>query len=135
MIPYKKEDAVRVWPEGRYQATIASAEEKQSKAGNDMCEIGFDVYAQSGSDSIRVVDYIVYPKFVWKLKRLASALNAMPDFEAETFDPANYVGYSLTVELSIQAAREGYEERNTIAGYAPVELQPIAPKAGADIPF
>lgn len=136
MIRYKKEDAVRVWPDGRYQATVASVEEKQSKSsGNDMLEVAFTVYANSGNDSIRVSDYIVFPRFVWRLKRLAAALGAQAAFEAETFDPADYIGHNLSIDLSIQEARDGYEERNQVTAYHPSDAGKGEARPGADIPF
>lgn len=117
MIPYKKEDALRIWPEGDYPASIADVTEKVSKAGNQMLEVRFDAYNKT--DTMTLSDYIVFPKFTWKLKKLAAALGATAAFDAETFDPADYIGKSLTLTLAVNPARGGYDERNSVAAYGP----------------
>ena len=117
MIPYKKEDALRVWPEGDYPASIVKVEERVSKAGNPMLAVEFDAYHKA--DTMRLTDYIVLPSFTWKLRKLARALSAMDAFDAEKFDPAEYIGKSLTLTLGIDLPRGGYDERNSIAAYGP----------------
>jgi len=115
MINYKPEDAVRVWPEGDYQATLETTEETTSQAGNPMLTVTFKAY--DGSGTMTINDYIVIPAFTWKLKKLAEAFGAGTEFEAGTFDPNNYAGKNLTLKIGIQPAKDGFDERNRVAAY------------------
>lgn len=117
MIPYNPKDANPLCAAGDYQATIKAVTEKDSKAGNRMHELEFIVY--NGEGTLLVFDYIVYPKFVWKLKRLAVALGALEAFEAGTFDPAEYEGRNLTLNIGVDEAKDGYDAKNSVKGYAP----------------
>lgn len=116
MIKYDPNDAVLCWPEGEYRATLETVEEKTSKADNPMYVLTFQAY--NGDDSIFVTEYVVIPKFVWKLKRLASALGVLTMFENGSFDPEAFIGHSLTVELTIEK-QEGFDDKNRIGKYVP----------------
>jgi hypothetical protein len=116
VIQYKHEDAVMVWPAGDYPACLVACVEKQSKAGNDMYELVFSVY--NGESERRIVDFIVFPTFTWKLKRLAQALGHLDRFEADNFDPRSFLDENLTVELDIRK-QEGFDDKNTVKMYKP----------------
>lgn len=139
MITYNPKDASVVWPAGDYTATIEAVEEKTSKAGNDMHALTFTVY--NGDRAIHVAEYIVYPAFTWKLKKLAVALGAVDTFHAGRFDPADFIGRNLTVTLGIEDGKDGYDEKNKITAYKPkltdpkrADLEP-EPPIPEDLPF
>jgi hypothetical protein len=116
VIQYDHKDAVMVWPAGDYPACLVACVEKQSKAGNDMYEMVFSVF--NGESERRIIDYIVFPTFVWKLKRLAKALGHLDRFEADTFDPRSHMDANLVVELDVRT-QEGFDDKNTIRSYKP----------------
>ena len=122
MIKYNPKDAALVWPEGDYQATLEIAEETVSKAGEQMHALTFTAY--NGERTMNVRDYIVYPGFTWKLKRLARALGAEEEFKAGNFDLNEHQGRNLTLKLGIQPAKDGFDERNRVLGYAPKDGVP-----------
>ena len=132
MINYKPEDAVRVWPEGDYQATLEGVEETTSQAGNSMHALTFTVY--DGDGKMTVTDYIVYPAFTWKLKKLAIAFGAEAAFDAGTFSPADFEKKNLAVKLGIQKAKGDFDERNRVLGYA-VKGSDSLPADDSDLPF
>ena len=114
-ISYDPKDAVSIWPNGNYTATIDRVEEKVSKQGNPMHELTLTVW--KGAEQRQVRDYIAYPDMTWKLKRLAQALGVEDAFQAGKFDPEEYVGKNVALTLGIQPAKDGYDEKNTVRTY------------------
>lgn len=116
MLTYDPKDAVRTWDEGEYDAVLSHVEEKQSKAGNDMYELVFTCY--DGDEERVIRDYVVIPKFVWKLKRLAQAFGVEKTFDDGKFNPEDFIGHGLRVALVVRK-QEGYDEQNQITKYMP----------------
>jgi hypothetical protein len=135
MIGYRKQDAVLLWPDGDYEAVVSTCQEKRSKAGNDMYEVGFTVY--SGEREIQVTDYIVLPKFTWKLKKLAAAVGEEAKFEAESFDPHDLAGRSANLIVTLGSQKqEGYDEKNVIKAYKKRTAEAVlAPPPDDGLPF
>jgi len=131
MIDYDPAAAVKVWPEAEYPAVLCGCIEKQSKAGNWMYELTFNVFRDASHQQLS--DYIVIPGFEWRLKRLAQALGEMAEFEAKTFDPRRHIDKNLTVRLKVEPAKGEFEEKNKIAAYLPYNGAAI-PKLTANGP-
>ena len=116
MFNYDPKDASTCWPEGGYDATINSYEEGQSKSsGADMLTIEFEVY--SGSQTMRLKEYIVTPSTVFKLKKIAVALGERAKFEKGQFNIAEHLGASIRLNLEVEE-NEDFGDRNVIRGYA-----------------
>ena len=151
MINYKPSDAVRVWPEGTYRATLEKSEETTSQAGNDMYALTFKAY--DGSSSMLISDWIVMPDFTWKLKKLADALGALDEFnkclkcgqteDAHTnngecafqgsFNPVDYENKNLALSMKIEKARGGFDECNRIKAYLRKDMAPAVAKEEEDV--
>lgn len=120
---YKKEDAVACLPEGDYEASIVSAEVGVSKSsGADMLTVAFKVYTTDGRE-VTLNDYIVNPKTLFKLKRIALAIGQQTAFENETFDVNDNIGANLILGLKVDS-NEKYGDQNKIDSYKRLERAP-----------
>lgn len=111
---YDPKDAVQCWPEGTYEATIVSVEEKQSKAGNDMLVVKFRCY--SDNRQTLVTDYIT-DAMTWKLKKIAKACGMLAEFD--TNQPNWYFDLqdkNLRVVLKVDE-QDGFDDKNQVRGY------------------
>ena len=114
---YDPNEAVACLPAGTYPAALAKAEEVVSKAGNDMIVLTFTVYRDGSETTIK--DYAVVPKTLYRLKRLAQALNCLPAFESGDTDwIQKQIGSTLRVELEVESDVK-YGDQNRIAAYLP----------------
>ena len=137
---FDPKDAEQVIPAGHYEAFVQSCEEKTSKNGNEMFEVRWKVYADEGRELI-ISDYIVSPKMIWKLKKLCRLWGLMENFEAGSVSPEDILGNSAMVEVKVDPPKGGYDEKNSIKGYAPLP-DGTTPKRSAepaktsdDVPF
>jgi len=131
-IPYNPKDAdPELLVAGIYPAVLAGCEEKQSKAGNNMYELSISVFA--GIREVRIREFIVFPTFTWKLKRLAQAFGLEDIYNAGTFTPEECLGKNFTVEIVVEH-KEGQEPQNRIKAYAksngPAPVFPSSVPAG-----
>lgn len=118
-IKYNPNEAALTWPEGVYKAHIEKMFEKTSKAGNEMIEVIF-VCRDRERGEMKVWDYIVIPKGLWKLKKIADAIGKPAAFESGNFNANDYVGENLQLELALDR-RVGYADRNAVAEYLPLQ--------------
>lgn len=136
---YDPKKAVACLPKGEYAATVEKADETESKAGNQMIVLTFCVYAPG--DKRYVIKEHIVEASLWKLKRLAKAINVMEAFESGEFNPVDYVGKNLTVVLDIEEDDE-FGDKNKITRYKPlmhpipagVNREPVAVSDG-EVPF
>lgn len=115
-IKYNHKDANRCQPAGEYPATLVEVTEEQAKSGRDMYKCSFRVYGQTFESTL--IERIVMPEFVWKLKKLATAFGADAEFESDSFDPAKYVNCNCIIVLDIQSNEE-YGDQNRVKGFKP----------------
>ena len=115
MIGYNKEDAVFLWPAGEYDAVLQDCVQEVSKAGNDMYKLIWKLYSNGGKE-MTLLDYIVFPGAVWRLKRLAIAFGALDIFEAENFHPGAYKQRTISVEVVVKNNKQ-YGDQNQIKEY------------------
>jgi len=146
---YNPEETTQCLPAGEYYATVARAVEATSKAGNDMIVVSFAVYPPNG-EVVEIKEYIVFPATGYKLKRLAQAIGKLDAFATGEFNASDYLGESLTVELTVQES-EKFGDQNKIKSFsaklpggksspAPVTRKPTPPLTQPpltedDIPF
>lgn len=106
---YNPKDATLCLPAGTYDATIkAIVDEKDdgspltSRAGEQMEKIVYTVYSDQGERTLS--DYILgRPNIVaWKYSVLAKALGQKATFDEGAFDPRNFVGENIRIELSVE---------------------------------
>lgn len=122
-ITYDPKDALMVLPAGEYNAVLKIVEEKVSQAGNNMAVLTWEVHPEDSRPTILVTDYIVFPKFTFKLKRLAKSMGKLEDFENKTFQPEDYIGSSTRVLLEVVQS-DGYDDKNGIKSYVTKSEKP-----------
>ena len=106
---YNPKDASMCLPPGVYDATISAFNDKdsdgnplRSKTSNQLMEVvEFTIYTPSGG-TIRMSEYITEKVVAWKYGVLAKALNKKDDFDAGTFNPADYIDHNVKVELIVE---------------------------------
>lgn len=138
MFKYNPEDATSCLPEGEATMVLIKAEDKVSRAGNDMAVITFDAYV--GERKGRVTEYIVNPTTLYKLKQIAKALGskAVGEFDKGEFDPNAHAGETLRAVLAIDS-QDGFDDKNVVKKYLAAGDAAPAPKPvdsnAADCPF
>lgn len=108
---------------GVYDFEIRQAEERMSKAGNEMIVLDLTVHDHELGNSIFIQDYLLdIPSMAYKLKHASEACNLLDDYLSGALDAMNFVGKSGQLELGIQSDKEGkYPDRNSVKDY----LRPI----------
>jgi len=104
-------------PDGWYPFTVAKAEEKTSKKGNEMIEMSVKVYRGEGFSF--VTEYLMDNDFsARKLRHLAETCDLLEDYEAAGLnadDLAGKEGYELENKTSTQfAAMQIYKASSPI---------------------
>lgn len=86
----REESAFEVLPEGQYRIRIKSAEKAQSKSGNDMLALQFDV---SGTNSV-LYHYIVFMQDKPEItnRMLTQFFDSFKDIPEGDFNTANWIG-------------------------------------------
>jgi len=145
---YNPKDAdATLLPEEWYDASIAAAEEKVSKARNDMLVVSFTVFAPVGRTDIQRY-YVNNPAGLSGLRKLCRAVGLSEEFDKGEITPELLLNRNLRVQVKIQRDERGqYDDKNVIAQVAPPvkaassppEAQPEPdygpPPADSDIPF
>lgn len=138
-VDYNPKDAVQVWTEADYDATLTKVEDKTSKVkpdgsgGNPMQVWTFEVFHQDGRTQL-ISDYVVIPAATFKIKQLAIALGKKADFDAGQFQADDYIGAGVIVALTIEA-QDGFDEKNRIGKIkAPGADSPAQPSLSRQAP-
>lgn len=114
-------------PKGTYDALVESAEEKKSKAGNDMNELVVRVY--NGEQEVLIKDWIL-PETV-KLFNFCEAAGLMETYNAGELAPQGCLG-NVAVKVDVEDAKGDFPPKNKIAGY--VKRQLASSPSGGTIP-
>ena len=103
-------------PEGQYPFEISQAEEKLSKAGNEMIVLTVRVYKPDGTFNL-VTDYLM-ESMAYKLRHCAEACGLVERYESGELDETLFVGKTGTLKLGIQKDKTGqYADRNSVKDY------------------
>ena len=142
-IEYDPSDALQgVLPKGEYEAILTKVEDAVSKKkGNAMQILTWIIFRADGAQ-VKILDYIVAPAFIWKLKQIAAALGKGMEFDLGAFQVDNHLECTLAVALDIEE-QPGYPPKNRISGYkAPVptsakrpDEMAVSSEESTDIPF
>lgn len=116
-------------PVGVYDFEIIKAQDKQSKAGNDMIELTLKVYSNDGGFKL-VNDYLL-ESLPAKLKRASETCNLLDKYDLGELAAADFLDKSGRVKIGIQKGKEKedksgfYPDRNNVAEYIkPVQKTP-----------
>lgn len=114
----------KVFPKGIYDFEVITAEEKTSKAGNDMIEVRLRVFDAEGNRTT-VTDYLM-EAIAYKLRHAAAACGLLGSYEQGQLNADNMVGCCGKVVLAVETP-VGYPEKNVVKDY-------ISPKEGEKLP-
>lgn len=110
--------AAGLFPKGTYDFEIAEANDKQSKAGNDMTELLVRIFDTDGK-SKKVFDYLVDTEGgAYKIRHFAEATGMLPEYEKGELLAYQMVGKTGRCEVGIQKDKTGqYPDKNAVFDY------------------
>jgi hypothetical protein len=101
---------------GTYDFEVAGAEERVSRANNDMIVLKLHVYDDKGVRHF-VTDYLL-ESIAYKLRNAAVALGLQEDYEKGHLRAANFVGRPGRVKIGIKKDPTGqYPDQNNVRDY------------------
>lgn len=102
-------------PAGEYPFEVLAAQDKLSKAGNEMIELKLAVYSQDG-DQTHVFDYLL-EKIAYKLRHFAEAVGLLDKYEKGEFSAFDCEGKNGYCKLAIDSSNPNYPPKNTVRDY------------------
>lgn len=110
-------NALRLIPEGEYNATIAEVEEGQSKGGNEMLTIKLRCYRDDNS-VVLLTDYLVNTeRMLFKLRHLCECAGILDIYERGELTPSDLEGKHVKVMVKVDPAKDGYDAKNSVKDY------------------
>jgi hypothetical protein len=112
--------AENLWPEGEYDFEIVKAEEKTSKAGNQMIQLTVKIFSPEGK--FRLVDDFLMEKMAFKLRHCADACRLLDKYNIGELRDTDFVGKAGRCEVVVQEGQSKpdggkYPDKNTIKDY------------------
>lgn len=120
---YDPQDAVRVIPEGEYQATLIKVEdgvtgENSQNPGQPKQVWTWRVYA--GDQQIQLQEHVTIPAGTWKIGALAYVLGRKDDFEQGTFQADNHINSTIMLQVKVQKGDAKFpKDQNRVGKYLP----------------
>lgn len=112
----------RLLPEGQYSFEISQAENRISKAGNEMIELLVRVYKPDGSFML-VSDYLM-ESVLYKVSHASKACGLEDSYNKGELKADDFIGKTGYLKLGIQKDKNGvYPDKNMVRDY-------IVPKDG-----
>lgn len=105
----------RLIPDGEYPFEVSSADDKVSKAGNDMIELWLRVYLDNGK-FVQIPDYLM-EKMEFKLRHACDACGIIDKYESGELDASDFEGKSGYVKIGTQPANGDWPAKNTVKDY------------------
>lgn len=104
-------------PKGTYPFTVGSAEEKTSKAGNEMLVVNLKVYR--GEGFVFVKDYLMDTEMgAYKLRHIADACGVLASYESGNLEASELAGREGWVKIGIKKDKDGnYPDQNQALDY------------------
>jgi hypothetical protein len=119
---------------------VLNAEEKLSKAGNEMVALELKVWRPNGSTTI-MRDWLL-TDMMWKLKAFADAVGMTAEYDRGELPPDIMIGKAGKLKVGIRPANGDFPPSNSVTGYvrpegaaAPARPAPVAAKLDDEIPF
>lgn len=117
MLNYDPKDAdALVLDNGDYDAEIEGVEDdRKTKKGDDCLILHWRIFGAGGQEK-RLLDWIVLPSALWRLKLLCEIAGLQKEFSAPPFDSQRLVGLGVKVTV-IQTEDVKYGKQNKIYKY------------------
>lgn len=135
----KAELAVKnLLPKGWYDFEVMDAQDKVSRAGNEMIAVKLRVFDPNGGEK-HVYDYLMeaVPE---KLFDFCESVGLIDKYQAGTLTAEDCVNRAAKVKIAIDDKNENYDPKNVAKAYAAVDAIKPAPAAAPEpdedeIPF
>ncbi len=111
---YDPKLAIPCLPSGNYTAILMAVVAGKSRKGLPMLTLDFDVI--DGDRRCRVRTWIANPTSLYLLKELAEAVDQSEAFTAGTFDPQQFLGCEVLVQLRV-IQTDMFGDHNNIGHY------------------
>lgn len=113
----KKIDEESLLPAGVFHFLVASAEDKQSKAGNDMAEIKIKIEDEGGR-TFTVIDYLVATDgMAYKLRHFAESTGLLAEYEKGEMEALIMEGRTGQCKIAVEPAKGTYRAKNVVTDY------------------
>lgn len=129
-------------PAGIYDFECADANDKTSKAGNEMIELKLHVFDANGNPRI-IFDYLL-ESIAYKFRHAADGCQLIDKYESGELAAIDFVGKTGKLKLGIRKSKDAaYPDKNAVQDYikreqlANAELPPkkVAADLDDEIPF
>jgi len=123
-------EAENMLPEGNYEATVESAEDKTSESGNEMIVLKLRCYLPDGSE--RVISDWILEAFAAKLLDFVEAAGLEPQYAAGKLEARDCEGHNVMVTVAHKTPTTGKYAGQTnanVTGYS--KIQRAAPRPAA----
>ena len=100
---------------GVYDFEVVSAEEKMSKAGNEMIALRLKVWDKDGKEHY-IYDYLL-EALAYKLKHFAECTGLLPAIESGSLSADDCEGKCGSVLIKIDKGDATYAEKNSVKDY------------------
>jgi len=120
----KSEDELNpLIPPGDYDGAVLKAEEKLSKAGNEMIALTLRIYLADGNTAL-VNDWLM-EKVQYKLLNFCNATGLRPVYDSGELQADHCIGKSVKVKLTIKMD-EIHGDQNSVKDYVCEKAKPAA---------
>jgi hypothetical protein len=124
-------------PNGWYDFEVMHAEEKTSKAGNEMIALKLRVFNPLGGEK-HVYDYLLESNSI-KMFDFCESVGLTDKYEAGTLSADDCIERAARVKIATDSKNKDYAPKNVVKAYAAVQAVGPSPAAAApdddDIPF
>jgi hypothetical protein len=111
-------------PEGEYDFTVVKAEDKLSKAGNEMIQLDMDIFV--GGTERPMKDWLM-EKMAFKLLHFCAATGLTAKYEAGTLAAQDCIGKSGKLNIVIKEGQGQYGKQNGVKDYVVAKVATDAP--------
>lgn len=113
----KQIDEESLLPAGTFVFLVASAEDKLSKAGNDMAEVKIKIEDESGR-TFTVIDYLVATDgMAYKLRHFAETTGLLSEYEKGEMEAIIMEGRTGQCKIAVEPAKGTYRAKNVVTDY------------------
>ena len=113
----KQIDEESLLPAGIFHFLVGSAEDRQSKAGNDMAELKLKIEDESGR-TFTVIDYLVATDgMAYKLRHFAETTGLLAEYEKGQMDAEIMEGRTGQCKIAVEPAKGTYRAKNIVTDY------------------
>lgn len=114
--PKSREELARLLPDGKYQAFVSNATDKQSKSGSDMIELRLQIYDAEGAQFF-INDYLVFTeKSLFKVLGFCEAAGIKDRYDTGSLSAFDCVDRTVWVNVGTQK-QEGFQPKNVAKSY------------------